>query len=255
MQYCMHPAFVKGDLSTGFIEEHFQGGQGKLKPPAPCLHFMALAATLVYHNRQNLVRASLRPMAAQVGGVSPSKPRYEYVVQGGDEALELKLQQADPASRNWEVWVDGHLYHVTTPQFEFYRRRLKLEIDGKFHRFLLQYSGNFIWATFSGIGRTFEIYTPLEWRLTRFVPTPLKEKATDNFLPCPMPGIIVDVQVQAGERVYRGQPLVIIESMKMESGVASPYDAVVEKVLVQNGQTVDTGETLLVFKHSRSRTV
>ena len=94
-----HPAFVKGDLSTGFIEEHFQDGQAKIKPPAHYLHYMALAATLVYHNRQNLVRASLRPMAAQVGGVSPFKPRYEYVVKGGDDALELRLQQADPASR------------------------------------------------------------------------------------------------------------------------------------------------------------
>jgi len=250
-----HPAFAKGDLSTGFIEEHFQDGQMKIKPPVRDLHYMALAATLVYHNRQNLVRASLRPMAAHVGGVSPFKPRYEYVVKGGDEALELKLQQADPASRDWDVWVDGHLYHVTTPRFEFYRRRLKLEIDGKFHRFLLQYSGNFIRATFSGIGRTFEIYTPLEWKLTRYVPTPLKGKAPDSILACPMPGIIVDVQVQAGERVHKGQQLVIIESMKMESGVASHDDAVVEKVLVQNGQTVDTGETLLIFKHACPRTV
>ena len=61
--------------------------------------------------------------------------------------------------------------------------------------------------------------------------------------------------MQAGERVYKGQQLVIIESMKMESGVASPYDAEVEKVLVQNGQTVDTGETLLIFKHPSGRTV
>jgi len=250
-----HPAFMKGDVSTGFMEEHFKDGQAKTKPPALYLHYMALAATLVYHNRQNLVRASLRPMAAQVGGVSPFKPRFDYVVKGGDNPLELRLQQADPASRNWEVWVDGHLYHVTTPPFEFYRRRLKLEIDGKFHRFLLQYSGNFIRTTFSGISRTLEIYTPLEWKLTRHVPTPPMEKAMDHSLPCPMPGIIVQVQVQAGERVYKGQQLVIIESMKMESGVASPYDAKVEKVLVQNGQTVDTGETLLIFEHPSRKAV
>lgn len=243
-----HPSFAAGELSTGFIEEHFEGGQSKTEPPASVLHYMALAATLVYHNRQNLVRASLRPMAAQVGGTSPSKPRYDYVVRGGDQALELRLQQADPASRNWEVSVDGHLYHVTTPPFEFYRRRLKLEIDGTFHRFLLQYSGNFIRTTFSGISRTLEIYTPMEWSLTRYVPTPPEGKAMENLLPCPMPGIIVEVQVKPGDRVYKGQQLVIIESMKMESGVASPYDAVVETVLVQNGQAVETGDTLLVFR-------
>jgi propionyl-CoA carboxylase alpha chain len=242
-----HPSFAAGELSTGFIEEHFEEGQRKIDPPAADLHYMALAATLVYHNRQNLVRASLRPMAAQVGGAVPSKPRYKYIVRGGKDPLELALQHADPTSRNWDVWVDGRLYHVTTPPFEFYRRRLKLEIDGSYHRFLLQYRGNFIRTTFSGTSRTLEIYTPLEWNLTRYVPTPPEGKAVEDHLPCPMPGIIVDVQVQPGERVYKGQQLLIIESMKMESGVASPYDAVVKTVLVESGQAVETGDTLLVF--------
>ncbi len=243
-----HPAFVEGDLSTAFIEEHFDGGRPKVEPSRLHLHHMALAATLVYHNRQNLVRASLRPMAAQVGGGSPSRAGYDYVVAGGEDAFELRLQPSEPASSEWAVWVEGRLYQVKTPRFEFYRRRLKLEIDGRFHRFILQYRGNFIWAAFCGIERTFEIYTPLEWKLKGFVPTPPEEALLDNVLYCPMPGLIVAVQVRDGERVHKGQPLVNIESMKMESGVSSPYDAVVEKVLVQEGQAVETGDALLEFR-------
>jgi propionyl-CoA carboxylase alpha chain len=41
-----------------------------------------------------------------------------------------------------------------------------------------------------------------------------------------------------------------MESMKMESGIASPVDGLVEKILVQAGQTVETDETLLTFKLS-----
>jgi propionyl-CoA carboxylase alpha chain len=54
--------------------------------------------------------------------------------------------------------------------------------------------------------------------------------------------------VQEGERVYKGQELLIIESMKMETGVAAPRDAVVEKVMIRTGQAVDRGDVLFVFR-------
>jgi propionyl-CoA carboxylase alpha chain len=48
--------------------------------------------------------------------------------------------------------------------------------------------------------------------------------------------------------VYRGQELVIVESMKMESGVASPCDGEVTEILVEKGQPVDTGNVLIRFR-------
>jgi propionyl-CoA carboxylase alpha chain len=63
-----------------------------------------------------------------------------------------------------------------------------------------------------------------------------------------MPGLIVDIRVQKGDRVYKGQELVIIEAMKMESAVASPRDGEIEDVLVTNGQAVEIGNILVAFK-------
>lgn len=241
-----HPAFIKGCLSTNFIEENFENGQMKIAPPAEQLYYMALAATLVYHNRQNLVRDSLKPMAAHVGGAPYPKARYCYMVKGGDDVFKLQLH-GNQTSRAWTILVNENQYQVVTPEFEFYRRRLKLEIDGQSHMFRLQYRGNFIWVAFCGIVRTFEIYSPLEWELARHMPKPEKI-VMDNILRCPMPGLVVDIRVRKGERVYRGQEVVIIESMKMESGVASPCDGVVEEVMVHKGQAVETGDTILVFR-------
>jgi propionyl-CoA carboxylase alpha chain len=62
-----------------------------------------------------------------------------------------------------------------------------------------------------------------------------------------MPGLVVDVRVKKGDRVHRGQDLVSIESMKMESFVASPCDAEVEEVLAVPGQAVETDEVLVRF--------
>ena len=75
-----------------------------------------------------------------------------------------------------------------------------------------------------------------------------KKAGIDNLLRCPMPGLVVDIRAKQGDRVYRGQELVIIEAMKMESGVASPCDGEVEEVMVRPGQAVETGAILLAFR-------
>jgi propionyl-CoA carboxylase alpha chain len=62
-----------------------------------------------------------------------------------------------------------------------------------------------------------------------------------------MPGLVVQVAVKKGDRVFKGQNLLILESMKMESGVASPVDGVVAEVRVTAGQTVEAGEVLIRF--------
>ncbi|WP_246804706.1 biotin/lipoyl-containing protein [Desulfosarcina cetonica] len=63
-----------------------------------------------------------------------------------------------------------------------------------------------------------------------------------------MPGLVVEVNVQPGDRVFKGQPLLSIESMKMETAVASPVDGVVDAVRVTAGETVDTGAELISFQ-------
>jgi propionyl-CoA carboxylase alpha chain len=73
-------------------------------------------------------------------------------------------------------------------------------------------------------------------------------KQVENVLQCPMPGLIVEIKVKPGDRVFRGQELVIIESMKMESAVASSCDGVVESIEVKPEDAVDTGMVLVTFK-------
>jgi propionyl-CoA carboxylase alpha chain len=63
-----------------------------------------------------------------------------------------------------------------------------------------------------------------------------------------MPGLVVAVRVEKGERVFRGQELVILESMKMESGVPSPRDGVIDEIIVEEGKPVETGDVLLRFR-------
>ena len=83
--------------------------------------------------------------------------------------------------------------------------------------------------------------------MMQFMPAK-EDKAQSNILLCPMPGLVVDVLAKKGERVFRGQNLVVLESMKMESGVASPIDGVIAEVLVNKGQAVEADQTLIRFE-------
>lgn len=65
----------------------------------------------------------------------------------------------------------------------------------------------------------------------------------------PMPGFILAVHVEKGHYIPAGEPLVTMESMKMESMVVAPVDATVVGVHVATGQKVATGELLVELAH------
>lgn len=244
-QVLTHPVFIRGELSTDFIPTHLLG-TAENRPPVEVLHAMALATTLIYHLRENLVQNSLLPLQSRVGVSSLHQGPYEYVTKSNDDIFSIVLTKIG-SELQWKILVETVNYQVTTPPMEFYRRRLKLNINGEDAYFRLTYSGNFIEAAFCGVTRTFEIYNPREWQLAHFMPPPVT--AVDaNILDCPMPGLVVDVKVKAGERVFRGQELIILESMKMESAVSAPGDGVVESVSVKPGDAVETGTLLIHFK-------
>lgn len=67
-------------------------------------------------------------------------------------------------------------------------------------------------------------------------------------LTAPMPGKVVAVLVKAGQKVKKGEPLVIMEAMKMEHTIAAPGDGAVEEVLYAIGDQVADGAPLLAFK-------
>ncbi|MFW6080485.1 MAG: acetyl/propionyl/methylcrotonyl-CoA carboxylase subunit alpha [Desulfosalsimonas sp.] len=238
-------AFSEGRLSTDFIPENFDGAEAKEEPPEEHLNRLVMAVSLVYHCRNALVRQSLKPMASAIGSRLPEKEQFEYMAKSGNEVFQVILH-GNPAERTWTISINGRAYDVTHPPFEFYRRRLKLTINGGVHRFIIRFTGNFISGSYCGLNRVFEIYTPREWELAVHMPSPMK-RVSEDVIRCPMPGQVVEVRVKPGERVYRGQEVVILESMKMESGVASPRDGIVEEVKVEEGRAVESGDILVIF--------
>ena len=72
-------------------------------------------------------------------------------------------------------------------------------------------------------------------------------EAAGGRLTAPMPGKVVAVLASKGQQVKKGDPLVIMEAMKMEHTIAAPSDGLVEEILYQVGDQVADGAPLLAF--------
>ncbi|MDZ7666767.1 MAG: acetyl-CoA carboxylase biotin carboxylase subunit [Desulfotignum sp.] len=239
------PAFAAGELDTGFVERFFDGHLPLSPPDARHLKLSALTAALVYHVRNILVRDSVKSMVTRIGGGKGTSGVHRYVVRSETQVYEIHMEKETDGNR-WTIDVNDDRMMVEPPDFEFYRRRIKLKIDGRNHRFRMRYDRSFFWIAFCGLTRLFEVYRPEEWELIGHMPAG-KEVLPSDELPCPMPGLVVEVPVKKGDSVTRGQNLVTLESMKMESGVASPVDGIIAEVVVKKGETVDAGDVLVRF--------
>ena len=239
--------FAEGKLSTNFIDQHFSGGICKRSPSTQYVRLCALAATLIYHVRTVAVRKSLRPMVSEIGGKHDPGIRHAYTVRTDDASYDVVLEGPIISGQSVTIKVDGVDHKVKVPVFEFFRRRLKLVINNQAYRFRLVVSDQFMHVSFNGISKIFEVYSPQEWEMMRHMPRK-KQRSQKDLLLCPMPGLVVDVKACKGDQVYRGQDLVILESMKMESGVASPLDGVIAEILVEKGQAVEAEEVLIRFE-------
>ncbi len=69
-----------------------------------------------------------------------------------------------------------------------------------------------------------------------------------NSIQSPMPGLILEINVQQGQEVKQGDNLLILEAMKMENNLTSPRDGVIKTIQVKKGDTVEKGLLLIEFE-------
>ena len=112
----------------------------------------------------------------------------------------------------------------------------------------LQFAGQRTRATVYPQGEALEVFTP--GGATRIAAIDLLAHAGDTQaeggrLTAPMPGKVVSFAVKAGDTVTKGQPLAVMEAMKMEHTIAAPADGVVQELLYAPGDQVTEGAELL----------
>ncbi|MFG1624415.1 biotin carboxylase N-terminal domain-containing protein [Kribbella sp. NPDC049227] len=212
-----HPAFLAGETDTGFFERH---GIGRPVDPQ-VVKVSALAAALAD------AAGRVLPVAVPGGWRNVPSQRQRKAYRVGDATVEVGYR----LTRDGLV-VEGNITLVdSTPE------RVVLEVDGVRRSFdVAVYDG--LVCVDSSAGSV--ALTPVE----RFVDP--SQQVSAGSLVAPMPGTVIRVGVQVGDRVKQGQPLLWLEAMKMEHTISAPADGVLSELRVEAGQQVEVGAVLAV---------
>ncbi|NMC40993.1 MAG: acetyl-CoA carboxylase biotin carboxyl carrier protein subunit [Bacteroidales bacterium] len=100
---------------------------------------------------------------------------------------------------------------------------------------------------FNDISYVFTIETPFGYRRMRVL-SKQKGRKEKELVRSPMPGKIVDVLAREGSQVLKGEPVVILEAMKMQNEIQSPANGTVIKITAKPGATVNKDDVLVEIK-------
>ncbi len=236
-----HPRFVSGDFNTGLIaEEYPQGFDATDVPHDDPAMLVAVAAAI---NRQFLKRNAT--ISGQLRG-HEFQPGSDFVVLIGNEKYQVKVTPASAREEGWDVHFAGQRYAVRS-RWQFGKPLYLGTINGEPMCMQVERRGLayrlFHWGMQADVqvmsARTAELHALM----------PVKAAAdTSKFLLSPMPGLLTQIAVTAGQEVKAGEILAKIEAMKMENVLKAERDCVVEKLLATPGESLAVDQPIIAFK-------
>ncbi|MBM3546975.1 MAG: acetyl/propionyl/methylcrotonyl-CoA carboxylase subunit alpha [Alphaproteobacteria bacterium] len=231
-----HPAFVKGEVDTGFLGRH---GADVIPAEAPASDRVLALATLA---RLRAIETDRAKRAAR-----SSDPYSPWATSRGWRFSDDGLSRLQ--------WKDGERDVAIAVHFEPTRYRLDLPggstvatMGGSGHTIAAVLDGVAASANVVFVGDEATVFDADGPRRLLFV-DPTRRAGLDagagGRLTAPMPGKLVQVFVKKGDRVEKGQPLVVLEAMKMEHTVKAPRAGIIAAVGYAAGEQVEDGASLV----------
>jgi propionyl-CoA carboxylase alpha chain len=233
-----HPKFVSGDITTAFIEEEYPDGfEGVTLAKKELMRVASAAAAM--HRVAEIRRA-------RISGTMDNHERKvgaDWVVTAQGESFDVKIE----ADREGATVHHGKKKHRVTSDWTPGDALATLEVDGK--PLILKVdkvSGGFRMRT-RGAELRVHIRTPRQAELAALMPEKLPPD-TSKLLLCPMPGLIVKIDVAEGEEVQEGQALCTVEAMKMENILRAERKGVVAKINAEAGANLAVDDVIMEFE-------
>ena len=234
-----HERWREGRLSTGFIAEEYAQGFALEAPQGEAARLFAAIAVAVddhLNRRKRLIDGQLptrRPFAFEA----------ERVVRIGDDRLDVEIAEARegflrlslggremqvetdwaPGRPVWRGTVDGRAVAATVAP-----RLAGVEI------------------AHAGRAARVRVFTPREAELDALMPVKLPPDTSKQLL-CPMPGLVRQLIVVEGQEVKAGEPLAVVEAMKMENLLRAERDGTVSKIHASEGDVLAVDAVILEF--------
>ena len=233
-----HPKFVSGDITTAFIAEEYPEGFEGVTLERGVLEQIA-AATAAMHRVAEIRRT-------RITGRMDNHERHvgeDWVATLQGEAIALTIDAdrdgatvmiGDKALRVESDWTPG-------------QPLARLSVDGA--PLVLKVSkitGGFR-VRYRGADLKVHVRTPRQTELAVLMPEKTPPD-TSKMLLCPMPGMIVKVDVAAGDEVQEGQALCTVEAMKMENILRAERKGIVAKVNASAGDSLAVDDVIMEFE-------
>ena len=238
-----HPEFVSGAIDTGFIERHRAALVPPRRPaPDTVLAAAALSRLMTREDAAGAVASRsadpFSPWARADGWRLNGRGHQELIFRDG---AEERLVSARSQAGSWLLQFGDRAILA-----EGERRTdagLSVLLDGVRKQITVLDHGR----------ETAVLLDGESWRFTEVDPLAARagEDPTAGRLTAPMPGRVTQLMVEPGVSVRRGQPLIVIEAMKMEHTVTAPADGVVEAVRFAPGDLVEEGAELIALTPER----
>jgi 3-methylcrotonyl-CoA carboxylase alpha subunit len=222
--------FAAAKLDTGFIERR----RAALLPALSAPPEKAVAAAALFCLGEPVAQPA-DPWARRDGWRlnAPNAPQTVRL-RAGEETLAVAATANGPS---WQLAIGER--HITAAARFAADGAVSLTLDGARSPAVVLDHGDDIAVFVDGAG----------WRFARvdsLAPPPGADPSAGR-LSAPMPGRVVQLLVAAGEAVRQGQPLIVVEAMKMEHTIAAPRDGTVEAVRYAVGDLVEEGAELIAL--------
>ena len=225
-----HPDFAQGACDTGFIARH----PDLLVPSAPTPHTIAAAALAVLAARATATTTTPAdphsPWAATNSWRLNLPGQQTIQLRQGTDTLAI---HARPCGDAWQLdWQNAS--HTATAHNN------TVTLDGILRHVTAIPGPDSVTTIANGTNHLFDIVDPLS--------PPRAEAAGGGRITAPIPGRIASVLVKPGDTVARGQPLLVLEAMKMEMTLTAPQDGIVATLRCAVGDLVTEGVDLAILQ-------
>ena len=245
-----HPDFVSGKFNTGFIAQHYANGFHAEDVPHDDPNF--LVALALFRNRRYRARAST--ISGQMQGhhlqVGHSYAAVVLGAEGNNQYVSGEVTDFDAQARACKVVIDGKTYDFRSNADI---RDLVVHGNCNGQPFTCQIERGtaknplVLRVIHNGTQQDILVLSNLGADLYKLMPYKAPPDLS-KFLLSPMPGLLVDVAVQPGQKVQAGEKLAVIEAMKMENILFATQDGVVGKISAGKGDSLAVDDIILEFE-------
>ncbi len=234
-----HPKFISGDMTTAFIAEEYPDGfEGVTLPEEDLRRIAASCAAMhrVAEIRRTRVSGRMDNHERKVG------KRWVVSLQGQEFAVKVKADKEGSTIK----FEDGSKLRVTSDWTPGDQLAVLQVDDAPLVLKVGKVSGGFRIRN-RGADIKVHVRTPRQTELAKLMPEKLPPD-TSKMLLCPMPGLIVKIDVEVGQEVQEGQALCTVEAMKMENILRAEKKGVVAKVNAGPGDSLAVDDVIIEFE-------